>query len=475
MDTDKELVNAPLDSVLSFASRLETEIASHIKWLFTGLIIFSFVLRVAAKVYFVGEVFFWSSGYQEYTNLGRSLREGAGFCFTLHNYALSVIGIDQSVLGEKCAHLMPGYPVFLSLTMISGNEFISVIVSQALVSVGTVLFVFLLGRNLFGLVPGFIASTMAAFYPYFVWHDTSLQETGLFTFFVTLSILLLYRAYNAQSKIAWGMSGLSLGIATLIRASLMPFLGMALLWSALVVSGSTRARLWRVTMLGGALVVVLLPWLFRNQIVVGAPIFTSQSGRFLWIGNSEHTFSHYPQDHIDVSETEAWLALSATDLLEIRSLADDEVAQSVWFFDRGISYIRENPGATLWGAIRKIWTGFSWIFSPGKRSIEQLAYISSYFPLLVFGGWGFWITRDRWREFSLIYMLFLSFMAGTAVFWAHTSHRSYLDVYLMIFAAHSLRTVYAIGISQLYRARQSGSVALTRCDEHSSRLSIRYF
>ena len=449
MDDDRAYFNESLKSVLSLAVRLETEIESHIKWLITGLLFLSFVLRVAAKVYFVGEAVFWSLGYQEYINLGRSLNEGADFCFDLDNYALSAIGIDQGVLGEKCAHLMPGYPVFLSLTMISGNEYISVIISQALVSVGTVLCVFLLGRNLFGLVPGFIAGTMAAFYPYFVWHDTSLQETGLFAFFVTLSLLLLYRARNAKSKLVWGMAGLSLGMAMLMRPSLTPFLGMTLLWSALVMSGSIRARLGRVAMLAGALLVVLLPWLLRNQIVVGAPILTSQSGRFLWIGNNEDTFSHYPQDNIDASEAEAWLALSPAEILEIQSLADDEVAQSDWFFERGISYIKENPGTTLWGATRKIWTGFSWIFSPGKRSIEQLAYIISYFPLLVFGGWGFWITRNRWREFSLIYMLFLSFMVGTAIFWAHTSHRVYLDVYLMIFAGYAVYSIYHNARSRL--------------------------
>jgi len=449
MDTDKELFNAPLDSILSIAYRLEIEIASHTKWLFAGLIIISYVLRVAAKVYFVGEAIFWSTGYQEYINLGRSLREGAGFCFALDNYALSAIGIGQSVLGDKCAHLMPGYPVFLSYTMLSSNEFISVILSQAFVSVGTVLCVFLLGRNLFGLVPGFIAGTMAAFYPYFVWHDTSLQDTGLFTFFVTLSLLLFYRVRNSKSHLFWGTAGLSLGLAMLTRSSLMPFLGMALLWSALVVSGSIRARLGRVVMLAGVLLVVLVPWLLRNQIVVGAPILTSQSGRFLWIGNNEHTFSHYPQDNIDASEAEAWLALSPAEVLEIQSLADDEVAQSDWFFKRGISYIKENPGTTLWGAIRKIWTSFSWIFSPDKRSIEQLAYSISYIPLLVFGGWGFWITRDRWREFSLIYMLFLSFMVGTAIFWAHTSHRVYLDVYLMIFAGYAVYSIYHNARSRL--------------------------
>jgi hypothetical protein len=35
----------------------------------------------------------------------------------------------------------------------------------------------------------------------------------------------------------------------------------------------------------------------------------------------------------------------------------------------------------------------------------------------------------------LIYLLFAVFMLVTAVFWAHTTHRVYLDVYWIAFAA----------------------------------------
>ena len=35
----------------------------------------------------------------------------------------------------------------------------------------------------------------------------------------------------------------------------------------------------------------------------------------------------------------------------------------------------------------------------------------------------------------LLYLLFVTCIANTAVFWAHTSHRSYLDVYLIVYSA----------------------------------------
>jgi hypothetical protein len=48
------------------------------------------------------------------------------------------------------------------------------------------------------------------------------------------------------------------------------------------------------------------------------------------------------------------------------------------------------------------------------------------------------------REVTLILLMFASFIAVTAVFWAHTSHRSYLDVYLAIFTASALARIPGI-------------------------------
>jgi hypothetical protein len=45
------------------------------------------------------------------------------------------------------------------------------------------------------------------------------------------------------------------------------------------------------------------------------------------------------------------------------------------------------------------------------------------------------VWRSSWRERSLVWLQFAGFVVVTAVFWAHTSHRAYLDIYLMVFAA----------------------------------------
>ncbi len=161
----------------------------------------------------------------------------------------------------------------------------------------------------------------------------------------------------------------------------------------------------------------------------------------MWIGNNGNTFSHYPEEPIDLSETEAWRAFAMWELERIWDLSADEISLSRWFFKRGLDFIAQNPGDTLMRMMNKVWAGFSWNFSPVKERLMQWVYFTSYFPILVLGVTGMWVTRFRWRELGLIYLLFLTFVVGTAVFWAHTSHRSFLDVYFMVFAAYVCQVV----------------------------------
>jgi apolipoprotein N-acyltransferase len=77
---------------------------------------------------------------------------------------------------------------------------------------------------------------------------------------------------------------------------------------------------------------------------------------------------------------------------------------------------------------------FSWRLNPVREPLAQASYAIFYVPISVLGLLGFFLGRCN-RGVILIGMLFIAFMAVTAVFWAHTSHRSYLDVYLIVLAA----------------------------------------
>jgi len=161
----------------------------------------------------------------------------------------------------------------------------------------------------------------------------------------------------------------------------------------------------------------------------------------LWTGNNPETFSRYPAESIDRSREQAWLKLSETDWADLQRLANDENGRSRWFAHRALVYIHEHPLQVLQGMFRKIDAGFSWRLNPFREPLAQAGYSIAYVPVAILGFVGMFLARRR-REVILIAMLFIAFICVTAVFWAHTSHRSYLDVYWIVFAASSLERAW---------------------------------
>jgi hypothetical protein len=96
--------------------------------------------------------------------------------------------------------------------------------------------------------------------------------------------------------------------------------------------------------------------------------------------------------------------------------------------------MRKNPLLVLQGMFHKLDAAFSWRLNPLRGGLAQTAYSVAYIPVAVLGLVGMFLAR-RQRETILIGMLFVAFICVTAIFWAHTSHRSYLDVYWIVFAA----------------------------------------
>ena len=283
-----------------------------------------------------------------------------------------------------------------------------------------------------------IAAMLTAIYPYYVVHDTALQETSLYTFLMALAVLLLLRVRRSGSVLTATGAGLALGAAVLTRANLAPFALFAPLWLAL--AGGSHAAPWRrrlrvAVVCAGVGMLTVAPWLVRAYQLTGSVTLSTQSGFFLWLGNNPYTFSHYPQESIDRSQAAALAALSSQEKSELEARQHNEALVDEWFRKKGLDYIRDHPWRTLGNSFRKIVDAFGWLPSPRRSFWPSLAHALSYGPVMIFGLWGMWASRRHWREHSIFYAQFVAFAAVTAVFFGHTSYRAYLDVYWIVFAA----------------------------------------
>ncbi len=391
------------------------------------IILLAFAARVAVRWYSGGPNF-WQNGYSFFFALAQNIAAGNGVAF------------DG---GPATAFRVPLYPIFLAAVTFGQKAFLPVVVAQSLIGAGTVLCAAVIARELFGNTAALAAAVLVAIYPYYVVHDTALQETSLYTFLMALAVHLLLRVRRSGSVLTATGAGLTLGAAVLTRANLAPFALFAPLWLAL--AGGPRVVPWR-RKLGAAVVCAgvgisaVAPWLVRAYQLTGSVTLSTQNGFFLWLGNNPYTFSRYPQESIDWSQAVALAALSSQEKSELKARQDNEALVDAWFRKKAVDYIRNHPWRTLGNGLRKIVAAFGWLPSPRRSFWPSLAHALSYGPLMIFGLWGMWACRRHWREHSIFYAQFIAFAAVTAVFFGHTNYRVYLDVYWIIFAAEILTT-----------------------------------
>jgi 4-amino-4-deoxy-L-arabinose transferase-like glycosyltransferase len=369
-----------------------------------------------------GEVDFWTNGYTFFFDMARNIAAGDG------------ITLDRIATAFR----VPLYPVVLAALTFGHKEFFPILLAQSLIGAATVWCAALIARELFGEAAAIIAAFMTAFYPYYVVHDTALQETSLYTLLTALAVLLLMRVRRNGSAAISLCAGVALGAAVLTRATLAPFAALAPLW--LVVRSEASAGPWKRRLRTcliclGATAMTIAPWLAHSYKLTGSPTISTEGGFFLWLGNNPYTFSRYPNESIDRSEDVALEALSPADQAQIKALAAKEVAVDQWFLSKGLDYMSQNPWQTIAGGVRKIGAAFCLLPSPRRTFWPSLLYLLSYGPVMTLGLWGMWTGRQKWREHLIFYLLFVTFLAETAIFFGHTSYRAYLDVYLIVFAA----------------------------------------
>ena len=385
------------------------------------ILIIGFVLRVTVRAR-SGAADFWLNSYSFFAIQAQHIATGQGY-------------IDVS--GAPVTERPPLYAMFVAVLQ-GYDQFWPMLIVQSLVSTGTIAFASGLSGLFFGRRAALIAAAVTALYPYYVVHDTALQETGLFEFLAVFATLLLVVLQRRRTWVLALGAGAVLGLATLTRPTLVPIVAIAALWLMLSDLSATtlavRARVAAIVLLAAC--ALLAPWLLRQHALTGAWIMTGDSGRAVFVGNNAHTFDVYPTGSIDRSQERSFRALPPQSRRATPSA--DPAARHAYdqrLFGIGINYIRAHPVSFLTNAVRKNLAGFGVLPSPRGGTVRDLAHAFSYGPVLVLALVGLWWTRRDWRRHGLIYAHFLSFAGQTALLWAHTSHRAYLDVYLIVYAS----------------------------------------
>ncbi|MCI0561023.1 MAG: glycosyltransferase family 39 protein, partial [Nitrososphaera sp.] len=181
----------------------------------------------------------------------------------------------------------PLYAVFISiLWSLFGVDQVSIKLAQALADSVTVIVIYLIVQELFNVRTALLSAAIWAVYPFAIYPTIYIGTETLFTFFLSLFVLLTVHG-NKYGKWQYASgAGVMLGLATLTRGTtqFLPFLFPLALFA--LKKNKNRWLLNYGTFLL-AFALVLLPWGLRNYLIFHEfiPVATA-SGVFLW-GSTE--------------------------------------------------------------------------------------------------------------------------------------------------------------------------------------------
>lgn len=196
-------------------------------------------------------------------------------------YAVAFLGKGQPV---PTALHPPMFPIVLALLDLVRLQSVEAHrIALAFISAVSVVVMGLLGRRLMSPSVGLVAAAFAAFSPLWVqWGGRVLSESV----YLVVIPLLLWVALECVDRPSWrifGVVGLVIGVAALTRSEAIAF--VVVLGVPLVLLGSRdwRRRVTYAMALVVGVVIIVGPWLVRNEIQMGGLTLSTDNGT-TWAG-----------------------------------------------------------------------------------------------------------------------------------------------------------------------------------------------
>jgi hypothetical protein len=327
--------------------------------------------------------------------------------------------------------------------------------------------------------PAIIAALLAATYAYFILYGAMVQTEAFFICALLWSLersLTLsatwahdhnsqFTIHNSQFRIPhsafpWFPAltlGLSLGVATLLRQSILPWVPVLFVWLLAVAWIGSGARgegrgaavgraLLALTVAGLVLIACILPFTVRNYRVYGD---------FLLL-NSNAGYAMYSAQHpLHGTDFQAYAAAPLP--ADLTPTPQNEAQWDRALMARGIQFVLAEPGRYLLLSLSRVQDYLEFWPKDSSSFLFNLGRMLSFALLLPFMFYGAGLAlRDEvhrarqegwagfWASGAVFLLLFVLFYSVLHIFsWAMPRYRLPADAVLLIYAAQGLATLRA--------------------------------
>lgn len=286
-----------------------------------------------------------------------------------------------------------------------------------------------------------VSALLAAIYAYLALYAATLMTE---TFYITALLWVLEQALALAERPTWRGGlwlGLGLGIATLLRQSILPWVAVMFVWLLWVGlrRGSLRRTIGSLSISALLLIAMLMPFTIRNYFAYG---------RFLLL-NSNAGYAMYSAQH-PMHGTNFQEFTAAPVPQELMGLNEAQLDQEL--MRRGIGFVLAEPGRYLLLSLSRARAYFEFWPSPDTTLLNNLGRTGSFGLFLPFMVYGFWRafrqagplrSRSDWARFSvtplaLVSLFMLFYSALHILTWAMPRYRLPVDATALPFAALGL-------------------------------------
>jgi 4-amino-4-deoxy-L-arabinose transferase-like glycosyltransferase len=327
-------------------------------WFFFLAVLFVRVLYVLAAPSYP------SDAYKDYETIAENIVAGRGYSASPGFYGHTDVA--------PTAYFAPIYTYFYAAALYMSesysDSYLLIRLVQCFVSAISVVLLFKIASRLFGRSTAFLTCMIFVIHPIYSHFVGQCSEA---TFVIMICLLCVHMSLGLAGRPSMKGSlllGLAMGVAVLLNPSLSP--GLLVLALYLAYTGRKRPLHTARNILAMVVLALLtvMPWTIRNYLVFNEFVFVKSSlGLNLWMGNNEFatgTPIFDGGDGVDFAEESRGAYPLLADVKSMNEARRDKV-----FMKAALSYMKDNPGRTVWLTVKKAF--YFWIYD--RYKVKTLA------------------------------------------------------------------------------------------------------
>lgn len=355
-----------------------------------------------------------------YDALARRLLAGEGYSFPEKWYPFTPADTPT-------AHWSFTYPLYLAgVYGLAGYHPLVARLLQAVVGGALICWlVYRIGRRVASEEVGLAAAALAAVYGYFIYYNAALMTETFFIVFVLWALYLGIELKEKPTLARWLWLGLALGMAGLLRQTVLLFVPFLFLWLFWEVR-KPPAQKWNVLLPIGVIVLLILPWTIRNYLVYDQLLpLNSNAGYAFYASNNPNLATDWSNEEVVVPVP-----------LELAGQNEAELNQALTRM--GMELILADPTRYLLLTLDKTREYFKFWPSSESSPISNLNRVLSFGLYLPFMLLGLFLSLPRWRDFLPLYLFIVIHTGIHLLTWPAPRYRLPVDAVSMIFAGLAL-------------------------------------